>query len=111
MAAAIRMEKAALWWLAQAHRHIQRPDRQILLHPVADSPAHDAAAMEIEDDGEIEPAFCSPDIGDVARPFPVGCIGGKITVEPVRRNTQAVVAIRCNLVLARANWLDPVDVG
>ena len=80
MAAAIRMEKAALWWPAQAHCHIQRPDRQILLQPVADSPAHDAAAMQIEDDGEIEPAFCSADIGDVPRPFTIRGIGGKIPV-------------------------------
>ena len=29
--------------LAKAHRHIQRPDRQILFHPVADRPAHDPA--------------------------------------------------------------------
>lgn len=57
LAAAIRMEKAALWGLAQARRHIQRPDRQILLHPVADRPANDAATMQVEDDSKVEPAF------------------------------------------------------
>lgn len=62
LAAAIRMEKASFWWLAQAHRHIQRLDRQILLHPVADGPAHDTPAMQIENDGKIEPAFRRPDI-------------------------------------------------
>jgi hypothetical protein len=51
------MEKAAFWRLAQAHRHIQRSDRQILLHPVADSPTHDTSAMQVEDDGKVKPAF------------------------------------------------------
>ncbi len=53
LAAAIRMEKAALGRLAQAHRHIQRPDRQVFLNPVADCPAHDATAMQIKDDCKI----------------------------------------------------------
>jgi hypothetical protein len=38
LAAAIGMEKAAIQWLAEAHRHIERPDREILLHPVASRP-------------------------------------------------------------------------
>ncbi len=105
------MEKAALWWLAQAYRHIQCPDRQILLHPVADSPAHDAAAMQIEDDSEVEPSLRRPDIGDVAGPFTVGRIGGEIAVQPVCRDTQAMVAVCRNLVFARADRPDPVDVG
>ena len=63
MAAAIGIDKAALWWLAQAHRHIERPDRKILLHSVADGPAHHAAAMQIKYDGEVEPTFVRPDIG------------------------------------------------
>src|SRR3546814_6237418 len=64
LAAAIGMEKAALWRLAQAHRHIQRPDRQILLHPVTDCPAHDTPTMQVENDGKVEPALRRPDIGD-----------------------------------------------
>ncbi len=39
LAAAIRVEKAALWWLAQSHSHIECTDRQILFHPVADGPS------------------------------------------------------------------------
>src|SRR3546814_10427891 len=97
------MEKASLWRLAQAHRHIQRPDRQILLHPVTDCPAHDTPTMQVENDGKVEPALRRPDIGDVARPLTVGGGCGKIAVQPVCRDTQAMVAVRCNLVLARAD--------
>ena len=109
MTAAIGVKNAALGRLTQPHRHIQRPDRQILFHPVADSPANDTAAMQIKDDGKIEPALLCPDIGDVASPFAVGHISGKIPVQPVCRDAQAMVAVRRDLVLARANRLDPVD--
>ena len=106
MAAAIRMEKAALWWLAQAHSHIERPDRQVFLHPVADSPTHDTAAMQIKDDGQVEPALVRPDIGDVAGPFAVGHVGYEIASQPVCSDTQVMVAVRRNLVPAGADWLD-----
>lgn len=86
-----------------------KPDCQVLLHPVAGSPAHDAAVMQIEDDAEIAPAFCSPDTGDVACPLTISSIGGEITVQSVCRDTEAMVAVSCNLAPARANWLDPVD--
>ena len=47
--AAIRMVKAAFGRLAQCHSHVQRPDREILFHAVADSPADDATRVEIKD--------------------------------------------------------------
>ena len=53
LTATIRMEKAARWRIAEAHSHVQRPDCQILLHSVTDRPAHNAAAMQIEDDGKV----------------------------------------------------------
>jgi hypothetical protein len=56
----------------QRDGHLQRPDRQVTFHPVADSPADDAPGMQIEDDSQIEPALLCPDIADVARPFLVG---------------------------------------
>ena len=89
LAAAIRMEKAAWRRIAEAHCHIERPDCQILLHSVTDRPAHNAAAMQIEDDGEVEPALRRPDIGDIASPLLVGRSSNKITVQPVRRNAQS----------------------
>jgi hypothetical protein len=61
LAAAIGVEKAALWRVAQPDGHIECPDRQILLHPVADGPAHNAAAMQVEYDGEVEPTLLEPD--------------------------------------------------
>ena len=65
--------------------------------------------MQIKDDSQVEPAFQRPDIGDVAGPLLVGRSGNKITVQPVGRNTQAVVAIGGDLVPAGADRLDPID--
>jgi hypothetical protein len=45
------------------------PGRQILLHPVAGGPTHNPGAMQIENDSKVEPAFRSPDIGDVSYGF------------------------------------------
>ena len=52
------------------HRHIQRPDRQVFLHPVTDSPTNDMSAQfilsacrrravegQVENDGKVGPAF------------------------------------------------------
>ena len=66
-----RNKKAAWWRIAEAHRHVECPNRQVLLHPVADRPADDPAAMKIKDNGEVEPAFCRPDIGDIVGRFSV----------------------------------------
>jgi hypothetical protein len=59
---AIRMKKAPLRWRAQAYRHLQHPDRQTLLHPVVDGPAHGTPTMQVENGGKVKPAFRRPDI-------------------------------------------------
>jgi hypothetical protein len=38
LAAAITVENAARWRIAQTHSHVERLHRQVLLHPVADRP-------------------------------------------------------------------------
>ena len=40
LAAAIRMMDAALGRSPQRNRHVQRPDREIALHPVAEGPSN-----------------------------------------------------------------------
>lgn len=81
LAAAIRVKDAAFGRLAQVGGHIQRPYRQVLLHPVADSPANDAAAMQIENDRQIQPTLRRPNIADVAGPFAVGRIGDEVAFD------------------------------
>lgn len=60
---------AALWRLPQCHGHVQRPDCQISLHAITDSPTDDTPRIEIDDDSQVEPTFTRPDVGDVSCPF------------------------------------------
>lgn len=50
---AICMMDAAFGRLPERDGHLQRPDREITLHAVTDSPADDASGMQLEDDGQI----------------------------------------------------------
>jgi hypothetical protein len=66
---AIRVMNAAFGWLPERDGHLQRPDRQVAFHAVADSPANHAPGMQVQDHSQIQPALTCPDIADVARPF------------------------------------------
>ena len=70
----VRMMDAALGRCPECDGHLQRPDRQVTFHPVADRPADHAAGMQVQDHGQIQPAFARPDIADVTSPFLVWCI-------------------------------------
>jgi hypothetical protein len=45
------MEDEAFGRFAQTHRHIERLDRQVFLYSVADRPANNASATQVEDYG------------------------------------------------------------
>ncbi len=111
LAAAIRVEQAAWRRVAEAYSHVQRPDRQILLHPVAGRPPNNAATVQVEYDRKVEPTLRSPDIGYIAGPFAVECSSHKIPIQPVGGNTQTVIAVRRHLMPTRTNRLDPVPLG
>ena len=93
LAAAVGMLDATLGRPPQGDRHVQRPDRQIFLQPVADRPADHAPGMQIENDGQINPAFPGPDVADVARPFFVWMICMEIPTQKVRRDVERMIAI------------------
>ena len=77
--------------------HLQCPDCQITLHPVAHRPADDTPGIQVEDHGEIEPAFLCSDIADVARPFLVRAIRREVTIQQIWRDVEAVIAVSCRL--------------
>ena len=53
----IRMVNAAFGWLPEGYGHVQCPDRQVPLHPIAHGATDHAAGMQIQDDGEMQPTF------------------------------------------------------
>jgi len=66
-------------------------------------PTDDAARIQVEYHGDIQPAFRRPDIGEVGKPFPVRRIGDKFALQRIRRN--AVLTARAGVVgSAAALW-------
>ena len=60
LAAAVAVEDAAARRGSQGDGHLQRPDRQVALHAVADGPADDAPRraaprMQVQDHSQIQP--------------------------------------------------------
>ena len=108
LATAIRMVDAALGWSPQRKGHVQRPDRQVAFHPVADSPADHSPGMQIKYDSQIEPTFTRPYIADVPRPFLVGLIRMGVAVQQVRRDVERMVAVGRHLVFLGAFDTDTI---
>jgi hypothetical protein len=75
------MEDAPFRRIAQAHSHIERLDRQILVHTVAGGPAYEAAPVQIEDYRKVEPTLGGSDIANIASPFAVGRIGCEVAIQ------------------------------
>lgn len=100
LATAIRVMDAASRRCAECDGHLERPDRQVPLDAIADSPANDAPGMQVQDHSQIQPAFARPDIADIACPLLIGLVSRKVPVQQVGCYVELVVAISCYLVLA-----------
>lgn len=53
LAAPVAMEDATFGRRSEGNGHLQGPDGQIALHPVADRPADHAAGVQVQDDCQI----------------------------------------------------------
>ncbi len=69
LTAAIAMEDTAFRRCLECYRHLQRPDRQIALHAIADCPADHTSRMQVQNEGQVKPTLADPDIADVAAHF------------------------------------------
>ena len=69
--------------LAHGQGAPQGPADQVFGHRVAHVPTHDFARATVKPDGQVEPAATlARQVGDVARPHPVG---GRLTQQAVGR--------------------------
>ncbi|MFT6224946.1 MAG: hypothetical protein ACJA1F_002804, partial [Paracoccaceae bacterium] len=60
LTATVGMMDAALGRCPERDGHLQRPDRQITLHAVANRPTDNAPGMQIQDHSQIKPTFTRP---------------------------------------------------
>jgi hypothetical protein len=65
---------------------------QVAVQPVAGCPADDPAGEQVDDDGEAQPAFAGPDIGDVGAPLLVRSGCSEVLIEQIRRDRPGVLA-------------------
>ena len=52
------------------------------------------AGMQVENDGQIDPTFACPNIGDVTGPFLIWLARSEILLQEIRRDVERVVAVR-----------------
>jgi len=78
---------------AMEQRHGQRVEHQGRIHAFAHGPADDFAAVEVQDGGQVKPAFLGLDRGDVRRPKLVGRGGLGRLCQAVGGDGLVVVAI------------------
>ena len=95
MAAAITVEDAALGLRPEGNGHLQGPDRQITLHPIAHGPADDTTGVQVQDNCQIQPALAGPDVADIARSFLVRPDRTEVAIQQVRGDAQRMITCRC----------------
>src|SRR5215213_5139201 len=66
---------------------------QVAMQPVAGCPANDPACEQVDDDGEIQPTFAGPHVGDVGAPLLVGPCCREVLIKQVRRDRPGVMAV------------------
>ena len=79
--------------------HVQRPDCKVAFHLIANCPTDNAQGVQIQDHGQIQPAFAHPNIADIACPFLVRRISREVPIQQVQRNFELVVAVGRELML------------
>jgi hypothetical protein len=82
-------------WCRTAHGQgfAQSGESQLPMQPVACCPADDPACEQVDDNGEIQPAFAGPHVGDVGAPLLVRPRCREVLIEQVGGNRPSVMAI------------------
>jgi len=79
--------------VALLQRHLQGVQRDAAFEPFIQRPANHAAGEQIEDYCQVQPTLLGPQIGNVCDPAAVGGGHGKLPVQQILLNCQAVPGI------------------
>src|SRR3954447_14556131 len=91
LAATIRVMDQPGCGTAHGQGFAQSGKSQVAMQPVACCPANDPACEQVDNDGEVQPAFAGPHVGDVGAPLLVGPCWREVLIEQVRRNWPGVM--------------------
>ncbi len=95
-------------WAFPEPSHGQRIRHDVRRHARLQRPADDFAVEQVEHNGQVQPAFISPQIGDVRRPHLIRCRWGKVSGEQVFRYGQPVRRVRRHLVAPLVSGMNAV---
>ncbi len=98
LAAPVGMVHQARCWAPAEPGHGQRVCHDVGRHARFQRPAHNLAIEQIENNGQIQPAFIRPQIGDVRRPDLIRRGRRKVSIQQIARYRQAVFRVRRHLV-------------
>lgn len=87
-------------WSATKPRHGQCIGHDVSSHTRFQRPSNHLPVEQIKHNGQVQPAFIRPQIGDVSRPDLVRCAGLKVPIQHVLRHRQIVFRIRRCLITA-----------
>src|SRR3954468_21501615 len=87
------MEDQAFSRSASEPRHGQGIDDQLSCHALAHRPADHLPAEQVDDDGQVQPAFLSGNVRYIAGPHQIRSFRLKVTVQHVIRNRQTMMAV------------------
>ena len=102
------MKDAAFRPRSESDRHVQRPNCKVAFHLIANCPTDNALGVQIQDHGQIQPAFAHPNIADIACPFLARRISRKVPIQHVRRDVELVIAVGRDLMLTCSQDRDAV---
>src|ERR1700682_6132685 len=74
-------------------RSAESSQGQIPMQTITNRPADDTAGEEVDDDGQIQPSFAGPDIGDVCSPLLVRPLGREVLIDDVRRDRPGMMTV------------------
>ena len=82
--------------------HVEGIEHEPCAQVIGHGPADHAAAEGVQHDGEEEEPGPGGDVGDVRDPEPIGCVGGEVALDQVRRRPGARIPCRRSRPLASA---------
>ena len=92
--ASIRMNKEPFGRLPSSTGVLQSLEHALMAQRLIQSPPYYFARIQVEKDGQIQPAFSRPNIGNVTDPCLVGMSNLKIALQPVGSHRKGMVRVR-----------------
>src|SRR5260370_783025 len=88
--------------------HRQRVRHDVCRHARLERPANHLAVEQVQNDGEVQPAFVGPQVRDVRRPDLVRRCRSEVSVEQIRGHRQTVFRVRGDLVAPLVTGMDAI---